>query len=74
MVDGKLKCFAWPVLPIDENFAEKSKQEFQSLCDNWELIIVDDCPINCAEKMESHGKIPWYLLNNAHRGDIPIAR
>jgi len=23
--------------------------------------------------MEPHGKIPWYLLNNAHRGDIPIA-
>ena len=23
--------------------------------------------------MESHGKIPWYLVNGAHKGDIPIA-
>ncbi len=45
--NGKMLCLAR--FAIDKKFAEKSKQELKELGGSGELIVIDGCPINCAE-------------------------
>lgn len=51
MAAGTAKMLCLARFAIDEKFAEKSKQKLQSLGDEGQLIIIDGCPINCAEKI-----------------------
>ncbi len=45
MKNGVAKMLCLARFSIDEKFAEKSKDEYSS------IIILDGCPINCAEKI-----------------------
>ena len=59
---GKMLCLAR--FAVDPDFAEQSKDELQALGDDGELIIIDGCPINCAEKiMKNSGFFKYRHVN-----------
>ena len=45
--NGKMLCLAR--FAIDENFAEQAKKDIKD--NNSAVIILDGCPVNCAEKI-----------------------
>jgi len=49
MANGKAKMLCLARFAIEPKFAEQSKKDLQQLGETGELIIIDGCPINCAE-------------------------
>jgi len=48
MKDGKAKMLCLARFAVDKNFAETSKAE---LSNGIRIVVLDGCPINCAEKI-----------------------
>lgn len=48
MKDGKAKMLCLARFAVDKNFAETSKAE---LSNGTRIVVLDGCPINCAEKI-----------------------
>lgn len=63
---GKARMLCLARLAIDEVFAEKSKTEFTT------LIVLDGCPINCAEKILQHRGITSF--QHIHTTDFGIIK
>jgi len=77
MVKGKGKMLCLARFAIDPKFAEQSKKELKALGDTGELIIIDGCPINCAEKiMKSSGFLKYRHINTTDygitKGETPV--
>lgn len=69
MANGKGKMLCLARFAVDEKFAEQSKQELEELGDTGELIIIDGCPINCAEEiMRSTGFLKYRHINTTDFG------
>lgn len=59
---GKMLCLAR--FAIDPGFTQKSKEELEALGDDGELIIIDGCPVNCAEQiMKKSGFLKYRHIN-----------
>jgi uncharacterized metal-binding protein len=77
MAEGKAKMLCLARFAIDKKFAEKSKQELKELGDSGELIVIDGCPINCAELiMKESGFNSFKHLNTTDfdiiKGKTPV--
>jgi len=48
MKDGKAKMLCLARFAVDEKFVEQTKKEISNY---KEIIVVDGCPINCAERI-----------------------
>lgn len=70
MSEGKAKMLCLARFAIDEKFAEKSKKELEALGDDGELIIIDGCPINCAEVVIKESGFKNYRHINTTDFDI----
>jgi len=71
MKDGAAKMLCLARFSVDEKFAEKSKEEYSK------IIILDGCPINCAELTLKNRGIDNYLhINttdfNIVKGKTPV--
>jgi len=64
MKDGAAKMLCLARFSVDEKFAEKSKEEYSK------IIILDGCPINCAELTLKNRGIDNYLHINTTDFDI----
>ena len=54
MQEGAAKMLCLARFSVDEKFAEKSKEEYSN------IIVLDGCPINCAEETLKHRGITNY--------------
>jgi len=77
MAKGKGKMLCLARFAIDPKFAEQSKKELDELGDTGELIIIDGCPINCAEEiMKSSGFFKFRHINTTDfgikKGETPV--
>ncbi len=77
MSDGKAKMLCLARFAIDKNFAEKSKKELENLGSSGELIVIDGCPINCAEMiMKESGFTNFKHINTTdfgiEKGKTPV--
>ena len=54
MSSGKAKMLCLARFAIDEKFAEKSKKEYS------DIVVLDGCPINCAEEILKQKDITNY--------------
>lgn len=71
MANGKGKMLCLARFAIDPKFAEQSKQELTELGDDGELIIIDGCPINCAEEiMKASGFLKYRHINITDYGIV----
>lgn len=71
MASGKGKMLCLARFAVDPKFAETSKQELAALGDGGELVIIDGCPINCAEKiMKASGFLAYRHLNTTDFGIV----
>jgi len=71
MAGGKGKMLCLARFAVDPKFAETSKQELEALGDDGELVIIDGCPINCAEKiMKESGFLKYRHLNTTDFGIV----
>ena len=71
MSAGKAKMLCLARFAVDKIFAEQSKKELEDLGDEGELIVIDGCPINCAEKvMKENGITKFKHINTTDFGII----
>lgn len=71
MANGKGKMLCLARFAVDPKFAEQSKKELEALGDKGELIIIDGCPINCAQEiMKSSGFLKYRHINTTDFGII----
>lgn len=71
MAGGRGKMLCLTRFAVDPKFAETSKQELEALGDDGELVIIDGCPINCAEKiMKKSGFLKYRHINTTDFGII----
>jgi len=71
MANGKAKMLCLARFAIDPKFAEQSKKDLQQLGDDGELIIIDGCPINCAEAiMKESGFTRYRHINTTDFGIV----
>ncbi len=71
MSEGNAKMLCLARFAIDKKFAEKSKQELDALGDSGKIIIIDGCPINCAELiMKDSGFNDYQHINTTDFGII----
>jgi uncharacterized metal-binding protein len=71
MAGGKGKMLCLARFAVDPQFAETSKKELEALGDGGELVIIDGCPINCAERiMKESGFLKYRHLNTTDFGII----
>ncbi len=71
MADGKGKMLCLARFAVDPKFAEQSKKELEDLGDTGELIIIDGCPINCAEEiMKESGFLKYRHINTTDFGIV----
>jgi len=69
MANGKGKMLCLARFAVDPKFAEQSKKELEALGDDGELIIIDGCPINCAEEiMKKSGFLKYQHINTTDFG------
>jgi uncharacterized metal-binding protein len=69
MAGGKGKMLCLARFAVDPKFTEQSKEELEALGDDGELIIIDGCPINCAEKiMKKSGFLKYRHINTTDFG------
>jgi len=62
---GKARMLCLARFAVDEDFAEKSKLEFT------DLVVLDGCPINCAEKiLQQRGIAQFQHINTTDFGII----
>lgn len=72
---AKMLCLAR--FSVDKGFADKSKKDLEDLGDTGELIIIDGCPINCAEVvMKNSGFTKYQHINitdyGVEKGKTPV--
>lgn len=77
MAKGKGKMLCLARFAVDPKFAEQSKKELEELGDTGKLIIIDGCPINCAEEiMKSSGFLKYRHINTTDfgiiKGETPV--
>ena len=70
---GKMLCLAR--FAIDENFAEQTKKDIKD--NNSAIVILDGCPVNCAEKiMRQRGFSEYRHVNvtdyGIEKGKTPV--
>lgn len=69
MANGKGKMLCLARFAVDPKFAEQSKKDLEALGDTGELIIIDGCPINCAEEiMKKSGFLKYRHINTTDFG------
>lgn len=69
MAGGKGKMLCLARFAVDPKFAEQSKKGLEALGDDGELIIIDGCPINCAEEiMKKSGFLKYRHINTTDFG------
>ena len=69
MANGKGKMLCLARFAVDPKFAEESKKELEALGDDGELMIIDGCPINCAEEiMKKSGFLKYRHINTTDFG------
>jgi uncharacterized metal-binding protein len=61
MHSGKAKMMCLARFSVDEKFADKTKQE---LADYSRVVVIDGCPINCAELTMKNSGIKNYTHIN----------
>ncbi len=71
MKDGAAKMLCLARFSVDEKFAEQSKDEFSK------IIVLDGCPINCAElTLNSRGIHNYFHINTTDfdivKGKTPV--
>ncbi|NMB76486.1 MAG: hypothetical protein GYA21_15315 [Myxococcales bacterium] len=71
MAGGKGKMLCLARFAVDPKFAETSKRELETLGDDGELVILDGCPVNCAEEiMKKSGFMKYRHINTTDFGII----
>ncbi|MDZ7820310.1 MAG: putative zinc-binding protein [Candidatus Marinimicrobia bacterium] len=56
---------------VDKNFAEISKKKLEELGEESELIVIDGCPVNCAEKiLKASGFTNYKHINTTDYGIV----
>lgn len=69
MANGKGKMLCLARFAVDPKFAGESQKELEALGDDGELIIIDGCPINCAEEiMKKSGFLKYRHINTTDFG------
>lgn len=71
MQSGKAKMLCLARFSIDEKFAEKSKEEYSN------IVVLDGCPINCAEEtLKQRGITNYKHINTTDfeivKGKTPV--
>ena len=71
MSEGKAKMLCLARFAIDKNFAEKTRQELKEMGNTGELIVIDGCPINCADLiMKESGFTTFKHINTTDYGIV----
>jgi len=70
MKDGHAKMLCLARFAIDSAFAEDSKSE---LSFGARIVVLDGCPINCAEKILKENRIETFEhINGIVKGQTPV--
>jgi uncharacterized metal-binding protein len=65
MQNGKAKMLCLARFSVDEKFAEKSREEYSN------ILVLDGCPINCAEiTLKNRGIINFKHINTTDFGIV----